>query len=366
MQKKTKNHKIVQETIQRGTPVAKRFAYECKRKGQTFEEFEDVFMNIVCVEGKLYTEMKDTLIEHIRRHALDAETLQLFDDFVAVPYFNKTAYIKVLKKVRKCYVAKERSINSLSNKLTDHSDKDSQNPMLYDISVKQQQLKNLQYLISKITEYLQKVDDLAVNAYELVKSGKTLDFDAWSNKMILQDHLFEENKQFLKQCLHHVDTLEKNKCKLGIDDLRMLLYNRQGCRRAKLYRRVEEWIIKIYYSLESEEERRIVYKDICNFIAEVVPDAGYISPIIIGFIFDRDFLSDMSRDLLLKIQPVIDNLSMMPLIIMPLSKFYAQTVVRIRNGEFGETDEYVLEIMQCYCPKSISPEIMQFWNSIKQ
>lgn len=176
--------------------------------------------------------------------------------------------------------------------------------------------------------------------------------------------MFEENKQFLKQTLNHLKTLRRNKCKIGMAELRLLFYSKQGCHSVALYREVERWIVEIFYSLETQQEQQMAYKEICLFVSEVVPIAGSISPYIINFIFDRGFLSEMSRDLLINIKPVIAKMGMLALIMLPLKKFYAETLERLRQKDLNESDQYVLQIMQLYSPKSISPEVLKAWNPL--
>lgn len=357
---------MIKRAFKEATPVARKIAVQRLREGKSFDEIEDEFITIIRIESSLYDSMKDALVEHIHRHGLDAVSLSYFEEFIDVEYFTKHAYQRVLKKVRKAYVSTERQIHHTDALLKKYDTSEivnisraEQEKSKLDIS-----LKSLEYLISKITEYLKKVDDLSAVAYDMIMSGKNPDFEAWRNKVIVQDVLFEENKQFLKQSLHHLTVLEKNNCKLGINDLRMLLYNRQGCRREKLYRKVEEWIIKIYYSLDTENERRVVYKDICNFIEEVVPMAGYISPMIIKFIFDRNFLSEDSRNLLIKIKPVVCNLTMTPLILLPLHEMYNKAVKNLDNLDVS--DIYVIEVMKHYSPKSISDDVLSLLGATKK
>lgn len=357
MDKETEK-KMIRRAFHEATPVACRVAAQRMKEGKSFAEVEDEFISIIRIESPLYDSMKDSLVEHVQRHGLDALALEYFDKFVQVDYFTKHAYQKVLKEVRRAYVDVEHQIND-KEILLERIDKNdtfgaiklTQEKKKLDVS-----LKNLEYLISKITEYLKKVDDLSSTAYDMVMSGKTPDFESWRDKVIIQNVLFEEDKQFLKQALHHISVLDRNKCKLGIDDLRLLLYNKQGCRREKLYRKVEEWIIKIYYSLDTEDERRLIYKDICEFIAEVVPMAGYISPMIIRFILDRDFISEDSRNLLVKIKPVVANLCMTSLIVMPLRKMYERALINLENHSLNETDSYAIEVMKLYNPKCVKGE----------
>ena len=356
MDKETEKE-MIRRTFHEATPVACRVAVQRMKEGQSFADVEDEFISIIRIESSLYDSMKEALVEHIQRHGLNAFALKYFDEFVQVEYFTKHAYQKVLKNVRKAYVEVEHNISD-TEALIEKTDGPLERLRLEQEKKRlDNSLKSLEYLISKITEYLKKVDDLSSVAYELVMSGKTPDFESWRDKVLIQDTLFEENKQFLKQSLHHITVLEKNKYKLGVEDLRLLLYHKQGCRREKLYRNVEEWIIKIYYSLDTEDERRLIYKDICAFIAEVVPMAGYISPMIIRFILDRDFISEDSRNLLVKIHPVVANLCMVSLIVSPLRKMYEQAVINLQASKYNESDIYAIEIMKLYNPKAVTKEI---------
>ncbi|MBQ8482037.1 MAG: hypothetical protein IJ532_05835 [Alphaproteobacteria bacterium] len=355
---------MVKRAFKEATPVARRVAAQRMRDGKSFAEIEDEFINIIGIESPLYDSMKESLVDHIQRHGLNAVALEYFDEFVQVEYFTKHAYQKVLKKVRHAYVDMEHRINDADAKIAKAGDNYLEKNKLEQEKKKlDTSLKNLEYLISKITEYLQKVDDLSSVVYDMIMQGKSPDFEAWRDKMIIQDILFEENKQFLKQSLHHLAVLEQNKCKLGVDDLRLLLYHKQGCRREKLYRKVEEWIIKIYYSLDTEDERRYIYKDICLFIEEVVPMAGYISPMIIHFILDRDFVSEDSRNLLMKIKPVVAHLYMTSLIVTPLRRMYDRAVENLSKESLSESDIYVMEVMKLYNPKIVSDVVNEFLSS---
>ena len=73
----------------------------------------------------------------------------------------------------------------------------------------------------------------------------------------------------------------------------------------------------------------------------------------------------MTRDLLINIKPVINQLNMTPLILLQLKQFFNETLERLRQGKLTETDEYVLEIMQAYSPKEISPTIAERWALFK-
>ena len=356
-------NELMKRAFKEATPVARKFAAQRMKEGKSFEEIEDEFLNIIGIESPLYDSMKESLVDHIQRHGLNAVALEYFDEFVQVDYFTKHAYQKVLKKVRHAYVSMEHQINDVDVKIAKVNDFLAKTKLEQEKKKLDTSLKNLEYLISKITEYLQKVDDLSSVVYDMIMKGKSPDFEAWRDKMIIQDILFEENKQFLKQSLHHLAVLEQNKCKLGIDDLRLLLYHKQGCRREKLYRKVEEWIIKIYYSLDTEDERRIIYKDICMFVEDVVPMAGYISPMIIHFILDRDFVSEDSRNLLMKIKPVVANLCMTSLIVTPLRRMYDRAVENLEKQSLSESDIYVMEVMKTYNPKIISDSVNTFLSN---
>lgn len=345
------------------TPVARKVALQRMNQDKTSDEILEEFANIMEIEKPLYTSMKNSLVEHIQRHGLDAQALKYFGEFVEVDSFTKNAYQKVLARVRKAYVDNDNQIK-LAKVYT--FGMPAKQRAKVDIKVKQLELSlnHLEYLISKITEFLKKIDDLATTAFEMIMSGKAPDFEAWRDKMIIQDALFEENKQFLKQSLHHLEVLKHNGCKLGVNDLRLLLYHKEGCRREKLYRTVESWIIKIYDGLDTEDERRSVYKDICVFVEEVVPMAGYISPIIIQFILDRDFVSLDSRNLLFKIKPLVTRLSMTSLITTPLMDMYEKAVQNLTSGQITDSDTYVMQIMQLYNPKIISEEVNLYLSSL--
>ena len=311
------------DAFRQATPTARKWAMAQMKKGASYEDIEEKFLDILFIEDKLCEKMKASLVEHIRRHGLNLEALQFFEEFKRVRFFNKNVYNQILKKIRRAYVQ--------------HNEED----------------RNLEYLITKINEYLQKVAELGKTAYQMLMDGKEPDLEAWSNKAVLNDNLFEENKQFLKQALHHLAVLEKNNCKLGIEDIKMLLYHKQGIRREKLYWQVEDWMIKIYRGLTTDEDRRCAYKEICLFIAETVPQVGYMSPKMIRFIFDKGYLSKTSRDLLLAIKPVICRLGMSALIIFPLKKLYQQSSANSTDEEKIKSDQFVLELMKVYCPKEL-------------
>ncbi len=352
----------VNDAMRKATPVARRWAaHLMKDEKKDFAEFEESFMEVIFVEDKLYKSMKNSLIKHIERHGLDAVGLAFLDKFKAIENFNFHVYEAQLRQVRRQFVRNEQKIEHIAELPKAKSaqfEEDKQSLI--------KQNDNLEYLISKINEFLRKVRDLNAVAYQMLLDGKSPDLETWSVQVVLNDNLFEENKQFLKQTLHHVESLEENRCKLGVAEIRLLLYHEQGCRRAKLYKMVEAQIIDIFYHLQSEDERRQVYPEICSFVTRLVPQVGYISPHMITFIFDRGFISEMSRDLLLNIKPVISQLNMTPLILIQLKKFFNETLERMRKGVFSETDEYVLEIMQAYSPKEISPKLQMLWDELKK
>lgn len=297
------------------TPVARKVAVAKMNAGLSFAEIKEEFYEIIGIEEKLYGNIKDSLAAHIRRHGLDTKTLELFEEFVKVKEYNFNAYQVVLKHLHKVYVDINRQIRSL--------DIGAQYSMNFTAHQQEKEnletrLLNVEYLISKVNEFLTKMKDLGNTAYEMVMSGKKPDFDTWSDKALIQDALFEENKQFLKQALHHLDVLEKNNVKMTVMDLKMLLYHRQGARREKLYRQVEQWIIRIYYNLTTQEERDMVYEDICSFIEELVPQVGYISPVLIHFIMGEGYISERTKNLLIKLSPVIKRLGMASVVVTPL------------------------------------------------
>lgn len=311
------------DAFRQAPPVARKWAMAQMKQGVPYEDIEEKFLDILFIEDKLCEKMKTSLVEHVRRHGLNHEALHYFEEFEQVRFFNKNTYQKILKKIHRAYVR--------------HNKED----------------RNLEYLMAKINEYLQKVADLGSTAYQMLLDGKQPDLEAWSDKMVLNDNLFEENKQFLKQALHHLEVLERNNCRFGIADIKMLLYHKQGCRREKLYWQVEDWMIKIYRQLKNEDERCGAYKEICVFISETVPQVGYISPKMIEFIFDEGYLSEASRDLLLAIKPVVSRLGMSSLIIFPLKRLYSRSFSGGEDEKKIKSDQYVIELMKVYCPKDL-------------
>ncbi|MCQ2734840.1 MAG: hypothetical protein MJ212_02685 [Alphaproteobacteria bacterium] len=312
-------------------PVARKVAmYRMENEGKTFSEVEPEVKEIDAIETRLYEKMKRAMEEHVRRHGLDMISLAYFRDFENLACYNKNKIRAILSKIIRVY---------------------SDN--IYNL--------NMEDLIAKISEYQRKVDDLGSVAYEMIMSGKTPDFDVWSDKVLMQDALYEENKQFLKQALHHLKTLEENKVKLGVADIRMLMYHRQGCRCEKLYHQAEEWIVKIFSELD-KEDKQMIFPEICKFVAELVPQVGYISANMVLFVCAID-LNEESKEMLLKIHPVITQQGMVSLIVAPLEKHYSTAVQNLKKGELTEKDEKVLAIMQCY--KKLPTEVTEHLNASK-
>ena len=319
--------------LREATPVARKWAVSEMNNGKTFAEIEAKFLKIKAVEDKLYGEIKESLVAHISRHGLDAAALLFFEEFKEIEGFDKNSYNALLKKIRKAYAQSDGN-------------------------------RSLEYLLAKIGEYLRKISDLNKTAWEMLTNGQEPDFRSWSDKVALQDNLFEENKQFLKQTLHHLEILDKNKVKMGVAEIRLLLYHKEGCRREKLYRRTEEWIISLFFSLATEAERQSVYKDICQFVEELVPEVGYISPLMAKFIFSNGYVSERTRDLLVKVHPVIKKLSMASIIAFQLEDFYLIAKKHLRFRRLNNTDKYVYELLNLYDPTEISPEERAEWEKV--
>lgn len=373
-----KNEKKTGDIRSTATPVARKIATIWAQNGKDLADkaVQSEICEIIKIEQKVYQGMKDALITHIKRHHLDADALVYFKDFEKIKQHNEHNYAQLLSKLRhklaklgnqvaesqKYFLAYQRRCEILQYELRSEKEPARRNLLTLDLQTStekreelseelrliMEKLGNMEYLISKIEEYLQKVHSLKEVATELILSGKAPDLREWSDKVLLQDNLFEENKQFLKQALHHLETLEQNKCRLGVADLRMLLYHKDGCRREKLHHQVEEWIIKIYNSLTTEAERREIYPEICRFLEEVIPMSGYISLLIINFIVDRDFISRESRDLLIKIQPIIAQWNMTILITKSIEHLYDAAMSRKQEASMTESDVYVLEVMEAY------------------
>lgn len=354
------------DALKKTTPVAKRWAhYLMKEEHLNFAEIEDMFFEIHFIENSLYEGLRHNLINHIGRHGLDARGLEFMRMFENVNDFNFHEYEAVLRKIRKAFAHNSRNIEKLKKQLETTSDYELRRRRELELANLKRESDDFEYLIAKINEFLRKMRDLGNKGYELLLQGEAPNLNLWKNQALMNDRLFEENKQFLKQTLHHIDTLQESQCKLGIAEIHLLLYHKDGCRRQKLQKMVEEDIIAIFNQLESEDERKTIYPEICDFVSEIVPSVGYISPLMVSFIFDRGFVSSISRDLLLKLKPVICGLNMMPLLETPLQRYLQTTLHNLRVGKLTETDEYVLELTQAYMPKSLSEEVMIAWQKLQ-
>lgn len=309
------------DELKKATPVAKRWAVETMKAG-TFSL--DEFSAIIGAEQRLYSNIKDTACHHISMHAQDAKSQIFFEQFKKLGVYDEHEYIQLLKHIRKAFIQEPNN-------------------------------RNLEYLISKINEFRKKVADAGKEAYRLLNEGKRPDFEVWSDKARLQDAIFEEEKEFLKQTLNHLHAMEKFHCKMGVPEIRLLLYHKEGCRREKLYRQMEQRIISIYYSLDSEEERSSVYKEICEFVSELVPEVGYIAPTMVEFIFSRGFLSQTSRDLLIKLKPTLKKICMFALVTNGvLADMVEAAEKKVKNGEtLNPTDFYAIEVMKEYEPTKV-------------
>ncbi len=324
---KENRKKWIHKLLITSMPVARRWANYRLKHGENLGDFEEEIINVDLIERRLYASMSSTFFHHIQIHGYDSKASGFVKRLESLDHYNRNEYIKVLAKMRKAYV---------------HNDKS----------------RSLEYLISKTSEFIHKVNEIGNTAYQMLLDGKEPDFETWSDKMSLQDAVFEENKQFLKQTLNHLESLRRNKVPLGPSEIRLLLYQKEGCRREKLYSKAEAWITEIYESLPCSDEREIaeqtqIYREICQFVQELVPKVGYISVNMIQFIFDRGYLSKTSRDLLLKIKATIFNLSMAVLIQEPLKKFLRQVNENMLLGIFNASDRYVLEVAEAYDPKLV-------------
>ena len=326
----------IRDEISKSMPVARRWAVERMQNGEDFGDFEDEILNIDSIERRLYSDMQQTFLKHVDIHGYDKKAAIFVEKLEKITEFNHNEYNKLLSEMRKSFV-----------KNNNHS---------------------LEYLISKTTEFVRKINEIGRAAYEMLKEGKQPDFSRWSAKMVLQDAVFEENKQFLKQTLNHLNSMKVNKVKLGVSEIRLLLNQKDGCRREKHYHRAEEWIISIYNSLptdtpQEKAEQEQIYKEICAFVYDIVPLTGRISVNMIKFIFDRGFLSPMSRDLLLKIRQRINSLSMTPLFHFPLKRMLEKVYAAYRAGGLNQSDWCVLEVAIAYEPKLVCSELHRLYNS---
>lgn len=326
---------FIGKTLKELMPVARHWAVERINAGEDYGKFEDEIFEIDNIEAKLYDKMKETFLKHVEIRGYDNKDRVFVCEIEAIEDYDHNKYNQVLARMRKAYV-KDKT-------------------------------RSLEYLISKTTEYVRKVSDIGRVAFEMLKEGKQLDFEKWSAEQALQDAVFEENKQFLKQTLKHLESMKRNKVKLGVSEIRLLLNQKDGCRREKLYHQAEEVIISIYNSLpcttaEEKNAQAQIYKEICSFVYDVVPLTGRISVNMINFIFDRGFLSSMSRSLLLKIQPRINSLSMTPLFHYPLQRMLENVYADYMDGNFTASDYFVVQVALAYEPKLVCDELKKAFD----
>lgn len=317
-------------TLKKLMPVARRWAVTRINNGEDFGDFEDEVFQIDSIEVKLYAKMKFTFLQSVHIHGCDHKDIGFVVALEAIPDFDRNVYSKLLGRMRKSY-AKDKS-------------------------------RSLEYLISKTTEFVHKINDVGRAAFARLMEGKQLDFEQWSAEQILQDRVFEENKLFLKQTIKHLESMRLNKVKLGVSEIRLLLNQKDGCRREKLYHIAEEWIISIYNSLpcataEEKAAQGQIYKEICSFVYDIVPLTGRISVNMINFIFDRGFLSSMSRSLLLKIYPRINSLSMTPLFHYPLKRMLKNVYADYLDDIFTASDYFVVQVALVYEPELVNKEL---------
>lgn len=317
-------------TLKKLMPVARRWAVTRIHNGEDFGDFEEDVFQIDSIEVKLYAKMKFTFLQSVHIHGCDHKDIGFVVALEAIPDFDRNVYSKLLGRMRKSY-AKDKS-------------------------------RSLEYLISKTTEFVHKINDVGRAAFARLMEGKQLDFEQWSAEQILQDRVFEENKLFLKQTIKHLESMKLNKVKLGVSEIRLLLNQKDGCRREKLYHIAEEWIISIYNSLpcataEEKAAQGQIYKEICSFVYDIVPLTGRISVNMINFIFDRGFLSSMSRSLLLKIYPRINSLSMTPLFHYPLKRMLKNVYADYLDDIFTASDYFVVQVALVYEPELVNKEL---------
>ena len=323
-------------TLKKLMPVARRWAVTRINNGEDFGDFEDEVFQIDSIEVKLYAKMKFTFLQSVHIHGCDHKDIGFVEALEAIHYFDQNVYNKLLGRMRKSYAKEER--------------------------------RSLEYLISKTTEYVHKIHNVGRSAFAMLKDGKQPDIEEWSAEQALQNAVFEENKQFLKQTIKHLESMKRNKVKLGVSEIRLLLNQKDGCRREKLYHAAEEWIISIYNSLpcvtaDEKAAQGQIYKEICAFVYDVIPLTGRISINMINFIFDRGFLSPMSRSLLLKIQPRINSLSMTPLFHYPLERMLKKVYENYLDGVFTQSDYCVVQVALAYEPKLVNKELRNRYES---
>ena len=323
-------------TLKKLMPVARRWAVTRINNGEDFGDFEEDVFQIDSIEVKLYAKMKFTFLQSVHIHGCDHKDIGFVEALEAISDFDQNVYSKLLGRMRKSY-AKDKS-------------------------------RSLEYLISKTTEFVHKINDVGRAAFARLMEGKQLDFEQWSAEQILQDRVFEENKLFLKQTIKHLEIMKQNKVKLGVSEIRLLLNQKDGCRREKLYHIAEEWIISIYNSLpcvtaEEKAAQGQIYKEICSFVYDIIPLTGRISVNMINFIFDRGFLSPMSRSLLLKIYPRINSLSMTPLFHYPLERMLKKVYENYLDGVFTQSDYCVVQVALVYEPELVRNELKRAYEN---
>lgn len=321
------------------TPVARKVAVNKMQNGMTFQEIESEFNEIKKIEQKMYANLKESMTGHIRRHGLDKDTMELFDEFVRIKEFSFNDYEKVLGHINKVCGSTTRELHNLY--LTPSGTK---NEGRRELEIR---LTNLEYLTSKVREFLKFAKDLGNTAYDLIMSGKEAVFlEKWGQEALCKEAVDEENKQFLKQSLHHLEVLEKNHAEVGLSDLRMLLYHRKGACQDNLYRKAEKWIVKIYYNL-TKREKDCVYDEICSYVDEVAPQVNYISPMMIRIIIGEDSVSDQAVELLVKYAQIIKSLGMGGIVLMSLKDIKSE-VLKKNDKTKARTLENIRLIMVAY------------------
>lgn len=340
------------DLIAKSMPVARRWAVNRRRNGDNIADFEDEIFEIDGIERQLYKQMNKTFIHHIKVHGYVEKAADYVAMLKNVEDYDHNYYHKIISKMRKDFVKNNRQIEEINEK-----DIQTESDLML-IKLLQNFNKSLDYLISKTTEFMHKVNELGNTAYQMILDGKQPDLQDWSIKIQMNDALFEENKQFLSQTINHFNSMLNYNATLGVSEIRLLLNQKEGCRKEKLYHQAEELIIQIYNSLptftkEEKREQAKIYKEICTFVLEVIPLTGRISVDIINFIFDRGFLSRMSRDLLLKIEPRINSIGMTALFKKPLQQMFEQTYQNYLSGNVKTSDYYVFEIAEAYGYKDL-------------
>ena len=151
-------------TLKKLMPVARRWAVTRIHNGEDFGDFEDEVFQIDSIEVKLYAKMKFTFLQSVHIHGCDHKDIGFVEALEAISDFDRNVYSKLLGRMRKSY-AKDKS-------------------------------RSLEYLISKTTEFVHKINDVGRAAFARLMEGKQLDFEQWSAEQILQDRVFEETNYF--------------------------------------------------------------------------------------------------------------------------------------------------------------------------